>query len=450
MKRSEERTSAAKRRIFEQIEALMDTHNMTDITFGKIAKRLGCQPNSVAYYFNNKMDMLQQFTQEHMRTADTVYMPVLRAGIESLPPVERFCREIDCFFAASEQKSKPHLLNNYFLISNAPLRSEFNEDLSRKIRLDQEENRRRLEAYLPLGILEESRFRDAFVEGEFYDSSFSLTRIFNFPIWAREDRLHNAKERLKAAFLKDGLYTPQYRKVVLPKDFPCADMAAAEARYRVPDDRIPALKTEVFRQINRLLEEDRPDDITFARLGELCYCQPSGIAYYFKNKEDMILQALIWKAESHLREQSREPASRPQKRWDLAECCRLICHFTDVEPLANRYNFWVNYLVLSNLNLPAYRDYFCFSERRNANRLHAALRRFAQEPFFREENLEEAFAEMYFFHDGIAMHDLFKTPLTEPKNLIRITRRRFARLLIREEYLEEAFALLDGTALCGK
>ena len=442
MKRSEERTRQAKHRIFTEIDALLETYDLDGITFGRIAKRLGCQPNSVAYYFNNKTDMLQQFIQDYMVTADTELLPVLRSGIDALPPVERFCREIDCIFSVSDHKSRPRLIANHLLISHAAIHKSFNIDLDRKMRQDWDSNRNLLTAYRKFEILAEDRFDDAYLELTFYESLFSLSHIFSLPVWDCEASLHNTKERLKAAFLKDGLYTPQYRNVDLSNDLPFPDMEESSHRYIVPDDQIPALKLEVFRSINRLLEADRPGDITFAKLAELCYCQPSGIAYYFKDKDDMLLQALVWKLEQIKAAPSDGvPAETP----DFGTFCRLIAEILYSNPAyRDRWTFWANYYLLSNLNRsPDFRHYYSFYRKRNYSYLLTRMDRFSQDPCLIGENMRPAFLELATFREGLSSHLLFQVPVMDMDRLLRITQRRLLSHFVRPEYLEEALRRLE-------
>ena len=70
MKHSEERIQRAKSRIFEQIDVLLQTGDLESVSFAKIADGLGCRPNSVVYYFEDKMDMLVQYIQSHVVTSD--------------------------------------------------------------------------------------------------------------------------------------------------------------------------------------------------------------------------------------------------------------------------------------------------------------------------------------------------------------------------------------------
>lgn len=446
MRRSEIRTQQAKHRIFEQIEILMNTHALSEITFSKIAKRLGCQPNSVAYYFKNKMDMLQQFMQDYIVTADTELLPILRKGIDDLPPVERFCREIDCLFAVSEHKSKPRLLNNYFLVSNAPLHSEFCEDLNRKTQQDMENIKNVLKNYEGLEILCEERFDDTYIELEFYIGAFSLMHIFKFPLYCYENMLHNVKEQIKCSFLNDGLYTSDYRPVVIPKDFFCSDLEAANAKYHHNDTNMPALKLEILHSINTLLAQNRPGDITYSKLAELCYSQPSGIAYYFDDKDDMILQALILKIE---RIKRREDAAAPnfipgdKSLCALCDDIHLICN---VGLLKDSYSFWANYFIVSGIaTKPAYREYFCFYQRRKYDQFVEILSRFRQEDFFEADALQPTLAEMSCFKDGYALHLLFQAPLFEPDKLKRIIEKRYIRKLIKPKYHVDAFNYLNKT-----
>ena len=444
MKRSDERTRQAKHRIFREIEALLETYDLDGITFGRIATQLGCQPNSVAYYFNGKMDMLQQFIQDYLVTADTELLPILRSGIEALPPVERFCREIDCIFAVSDHKSRPRLITNHLLISHAAIHESFNTDLNRKMRLDWEANRQLLTAYREFDILAQDRFDDAYLELTFYESLFSLFHIFSLPFWDYEDSLHNIKERLKAAFLKDGLYTPRYRDVDIPGDFPCPDPEETARRYLIPDDQIPALKLEVFRQINRLLEEDRPGEITFARLAELCFCQPSGIAYYFKDKDDMLLQALVWKLEK-IHADSR--ADLPGPHLGFNDFCRLIDEAIRRSPDGrSRWSFWVNYYLLSNLNRsPQFRDYYGFYQRRGYNYWLSCMDSIAHDPCLIEENVRPAFSELVTFLEGLSSHLLFQVPIMDQERLLYITQRRLLSRFVRPEHLEETLRSLSST-----
>lgn len=442
MKRSEERTRRAKHRIFTEIEALLKTYDLDGITFGRIAKRLDCQPNSVAYYFDNKMDMLQQFIQDYLVTADTELLPILRKGIEALPPVERFCREIDCIFSVSDHKSKPRLITNHLLISHAAIHESFNADLDRKMRQDWEANRKLLAAYWEFDILARDRFDDAYLELTFYETLFSQARIFSFPVWDYEASVHNVKERLKAAFLKDGLYTPRYREVDTSDDFFRSGAEEASRCYAVPDDRLPALKLEVFRQINRLLEEDRPGEITFARLAEFCYCQPSGIAYYFKNKDDMLLQALVWKIE---KVEANRHTGLPGGTLGLAGFCRLIDGIIHSSPIDDsRWSFWANYYLLSNLNRSSeFRDYFGFYQRRSYSDWLTRMDRFAGEPSLIGENIRPAFFELAMFREGLSSHLLFQVPIMDVDRLICITRRRLLSRCVRPEYLEDALRSLE-------
>lgn len=444
MKRSEKRTQQAKQRIFEQIEILMNTYALSEITFSKIAKRIGCQPNSVAYYFENKMDMLLQFMQDYIVTADTELLPVLREGIEDLPPVERFCKEIDCLFAVSDHKSKPRLLNNYFLVSNAPLHSEFCEDLNRKTRQDMENIKFLLEGYKHSGLLCEERFEDTYIELEFYIGTFSLMHIFQYPIYRYEDMLHNVKEYLKSRFLKDGMYTPSYRPVVLPNDYYCANTESAEKRYSTNDKNIPSLKLEVLQAINILLSQNRPDDITFSKLAELCYSQPSGIAYYFKDKDDMLLQALILRIERVSKSEQLEVKNPHFSDRSLTALCDDIHAICGVGLLKDSFSFWANYFIISGIaTKPEYRDYFCYYQRKRCDSFLQIMSRFNQEDFFEADALQAALSEMFCFKDGYALHLLFQAPLLEPEKLKRITEKRYVGKLTKPEYHAEAFNYLD-------
>ena len=444
MKRSEKRTQQAKQRIFEQIEILMNNHDLNEITFSKIAKRIGCQPNSVAYYFDSKMDMLLQFMQGYIITADTELLPVLRQGIEAFPPVEKFCREIDCLFAVSDHKSKPRLLNNYFLVSNAPLHSEFCEDLNRKTRQDMENIRTLLEGYKHTGLLCEERFDDTYIELEFYIGTFSLMHIFKFPIYRYEDMLHNVKEYLKARFLKDGVYVPSYRTVVLPNDYYCADIEAAEKHYSSNDKNVPSLKLEILQTINALLSQNRPDDITFSKLAELCYSQPSGIAYYFRDKDDMLLQALILKIERGSKKERSEAKNLHFRDTSLASLCDDIHALCSVGLWKDSFSFWANYFIISGIaTKPEYRDYFCYFQRKKCNIIIQLISRFIEEDFFESDAMQTALSEIFCFKDGYALHLLFQSPLLEAEKLKRITENRYIRKLIKPAYHDEAFDYLN-------
>ena len=443
MKRSEERTRKAKNRIFAEIEKLLETYDLDGITFGRIAKRLGCQPNAVVYYFNSKMDMLQQFIQDYMVTADTELLPILRSGIEALPPVERFCREIDCIFAVSKRKSRPRLITNHLLITSASFYESFSADLDHKMRQDWENVRQRLDAYREFGILAEERFDDSYLELIFFECAFSLVDIFGIPIQPAEVQLHNTKERLKAAFLKDGLYAPQYRTAEDSAYILHDDMEGAARRYRISEEQIPALKLEVFRHITRLMEEDRLEDITFANLAELCYCQPSGIAYYFENKQDMMLQAIVWRVEQYHPAEPRP--DRDSGSNSLTDFCRFVHQHSTASPRQTQnWDFWINYYLLTNINrYPAYLDYFCFFQQRTHDTLLNNVRRFEHTDYLRPGSILPWLFELINFQKFMAIQLIFRNPIPDRQRISRITAERLLRNALRPEYHDAALQILN-------
>ena len=436
MKYSEERVRKAKTRIFEQIEMLLNDYDMQAITFGNIAKRCGCQPNSIAYYFKDKMDMLQQFIQDYVITADAELLPVLRAGLQELPPVERFCREIDCFFAVSDHKSKLRLLNNYFLITNSPLRSEFCEDLGRKCMLDTQNCLELLGSYRKFDILSEERFYDAYIELNFFISAFSVIHVFDIPLWNYQDILHNTKERLKEAFLKDSLYKAHLLDTSIPAGYPCVDMETAQNRYAPEGDGMSAVKREVYRAIERLLTANRAGDITFSKLAELCYCQPSGIAYYFKSKQDMLLQFIIHHVENEYADNHHPAASLPENTWTLENFCRAIhslCGRNMFEE--SSLVFWINYILISNLaSEPSYKDYYCFYVKRKYDDILEHIEHFHSAGILQEENIPQAFSELTMFCEGQSALMLFRSPIVEPERLRRTVSARLLRMFLKPEY----------------
>ena len=437
MLKDDTRTRQVKLRIFEQIESLLGQYTMQEITFAQIAKLCSCQPNSITYYFESKLDMLLQFTEYYI-AKEKRELPQLRITPPGLSAVQRFCREIDILFSVSDRKPKPRLLSNYFILSNSPLHPEFQRYLSDAVIQEDQMYLEILHSYQQENILCETRFTAAYAELCFYTNAFSIFHIFDIPIWEYAAQLHNVKESLKASFLKDGLYTPDFTDISVPLQHPGGYAGGTQLRQPESDQlsQMPDMKKRVFAIIEELLEADRLNEITFSYLAKRCYCQPSSITYYFKSKMDMLLQFAVYYVENRLAA-STGTAPKNGERLPTAEAFLqfldsvFICAFHKSKVL-----YWVNYIVISNMpSAPKFSEYLRFSIHRKSRQYWEAITFYQEHGLLNEDAIPRAFSELTFFSNAFALLNIFQVPITEQELLLRTVRARLIAMFLKREFL---------------
>ncbi|NMB20160.1 MAG: TetR/AcrR family transcriptional regulator [Firmicutes bacterium] len=192
--------------VFNAIESLLLEEGPESLTYGNISARCHLHTNTITYYFNNKEDLMLQFFQ-HVIKRDTERKPVFFYRVEDgMSPVEAFSAFVDYTVDCKHLRSEVRRLINLYLLPHL-----YSSDAVRSLvfhinemSIDAEYDA--IQVYKKLGIIEETREREAFADLTFTSFGNSLLLIFGVECRDSDLALHNAKERIKKAFLKDGLY----------------------------------------------------------------------------------------------------------------------------------------------------------------------------------------------------------------------------------------------------
>ena len=192
--------------VFEHIARLLREDRKDDITFSYLAKHCYCQTSSIAYYFENKTDMLLQFTKYHLhkfysKSTEYTYTPP-----EGLSDEEAFDKFILDVVEGSYKRSKVVYWINYLVICNAPANQEFYHYLKLSLLRKLHRYQTIVHYYTQKGILKEEKLYQLFHELCFLGDSIALTNIFQIPITDKSYFETFTHGRLLSAFLKPEYY----------------------------------------------------------------------------------------------------------------------------------------------------------------------------------------------------------------------------------------------------
>jgi len=195
-----------KKIIFDAIEHLLLEEGPESLTYANISARCHLHTNTITYYFKNKEDMMLQFFQ-HVVERDSSMRPAFFHGVgEGMTPVESFCSFIDYVVECKHLRSETRRLINLYILPNLYTSDEVQSMIRQINEHSYKTEYQAIEFYRTQGIIEDERVDDAFADLLFAAYGYSLLLIFGVECPESDRALHNTKERLKKAFLKDGLY----------------------------------------------------------------------------------------------------------------------------------------------------------------------------------------------------------------------------------------------------
>lgn len=192
--------------IFDAIENLLLEEGRESLTYAKISERCHLHTNTITYYFNGKEDMMIQFFQ-HIVNRDSANMPEFFTSVPGgLTPVEAFNNLIDYIVEGGHLMSKTRRLLNLYLLPYVDISDAVKNLLSSVHNASSAAEYAAIQMYKDLGIIEESRIREAFADLTLASSGYSLILLFGVQCLDHKLALHHTKERLRKSFLRDEFY----------------------------------------------------------------------------------------------------------------------------------------------------------------------------------------------------------------------------------------------------
>ncbi len=206
MDRHNSNHNARKNLIFDTITDLLLEEGLNGITYAKISSRCHLHINTIAYYFDGKDDMIQQCFR-HIVEEDRKHLPEYYFRIpDNMSPVKALCLVIDHIIDHGQQMSEIRRVLNMYLLPNSNLSPKIREFMQQIDREALEIEYQAIVRYREAGILEESRIRQAFADISFMSAGCCVFKFFGVQCVDYDLAVSSARERIKRALLKDGLY----------------------------------------------------------------------------------------------------------------------------------------------------------------------------------------------------------------------------------------------------
>lgn len=150
--------------IFDAIESLLLGEGRESLTYARVSERCHLHTNTITYYFDGKEDMMIQFFQ-YIVDRDKSAMPEFFLRVpEGMTPVQAFNALIDFIIEGGHLESKTRRLLNLYLLPHADISDKVKALLSNIHNASCAAEYAAIQMYNRLGIIEESRIREAFAD----------------------------------------------------------------------------------------------------------------------------------------------------------------------------------------------------------------------------------------------------------------------------------------------
>ncbi len=197
-----------KKLIFEVIAHLLAEGGVEKVTYTNISERAYLQRASIAYYFDNRQDMLLKFFEHFLSSINPAELVMELLETATDDPVADFCRLIDTLLLDHGMQD-PGIKS----IFRHVLASSLSDPQAKRLLLKNNERtniilREVLDYFIKKGIIEEDRIETALSDIYAYAACSSFMVLFDFEIPWFNLAEKAMVERVKRALLKDGLYPP--------------------------------------------------------------------------------------------------------------------------------------------------------------------------------------------------------------------------------------------------